>query len=150
MNKTISILVLLAAFSAAPVFATGSGSYLYEIPIADFVHLGDTQPSWNITIHIPQWRLRRSNYVAIEFVGVGVWEGTSSNIIVNGRKYALPTSEPLGLADIAGRGKSVIPIPVGVLTKGKNTIIIESGSINNVDNLYDDFDLANIVLVMSR
>ena len=79
-----------------------------------------------------------------------MWEGTSSNLIVNGREYDLPISEPLGIADIPPRGKTVIPIPVGVLRSGYNTIGIQSGPINNPTNQYDDFVVANIVLVLSH
>lgn len=150
MPKLIPVTVLLIALFAAPVSADHSGSRITEIPIADFVHLGDSQPIWTTTVHIQMGKLRRSTYAAIEFVGVGVWEGTSSNIVINGRKYVLPTSEPMGIADLATRGKSVIAIPIGALRKGKNTIIIESGPINNPTNLYDDFDLADVVLVLSR
>ena len=150
MLKLIPASVLLIALIAAPVQVDGSGARIVEIPIADLVSLGDNQPNWNTTIQIRKGELRRSTYAAIEFVGVGVWEGTSSNIIINGRKYVLPISEPTGIGDLALRGKSVIAIPIGILRKGNNTIVIEAGPINNPTNLYDDFDLANVVLVLSR
>jgi hypothetical protein len=69
---------------------------------------------------------------------------------VNGRSYVLPISEPLGIADIPARGKTVIPIPVGALRSGYNKITIEAGVINDPPNVYDDFDVADIVLVLSR
>jgi len=121
-----------------------------EIFVAERVVLGDNQPVWEATVRIEQGELGRSKYAAVEFVAVGVWEGTSSNLIVNGREYVLPISEPLWIADIPLRGKTVIPIPVGVLRSGDNTIRIESGPINNPTNAYDDFFVANIVLVLSR
>jgi len=123
---------------------------LLEILVADFVRLGDNQPLWEATVRIKQGELRHSRYAAVEFVAVGVWEGTSSNLIVNGREYVLPISEPLWFSDIPLRGKTVIPIPVGVLRSGDNTIRIESGPINDPRNRYDDFFVANIVLVLSR
>lgn len=123
---------------------------LTEILVAELVELGDNQPTWETTVRIKQGKLRRSTYAAVEFVAVGVWEGTSSNLIVNGREYVLPISEPLWWSDIPLRGKTVIPIPVGVLRSGYNTIRIQSGPINNPTNQYDDFVVANIVLVLSH
>ena len=127
------------------------GSFMTEIVVsANFVQLGDNQPTWETTVHIQQDELSRSKYAAVEFVAVNVWEGTSDNLIVNGRKYVLPISEPLSTADIPFRGKTVIPIPVGVLQEGDNTIGFESGPINNPSNLWDDFEVGDIVLVLSH
>ncbi len=112
--------------------------------------LGDNLPFWETTIQIREDQLRGSTYAAVEFVAVNVWEGTSSNIIVNGRKYVLPASEPLDLPDITLRGRTVISIPVGLLRSGDNTIIIEAGPISNQANLYDDFYIADVTLVLSR
>ena len=123
---------------------------LTEILVAEFIELGDNQPDWETTVRIKQCELRRTTYAAVEFVAVNVWEGTSSNLIVNGREYVLPISEPLGVADIPLRGKTVIPIPVGVLQSGDNTISIQSGPINNPENQYDDFVVANIVIVLNH
>lgn len=146
----ISFTILAAPYSLTAA-ADNSGSRLIEIPIADLVQLGDNQPIWETTVRIKQGKLRRSSYAAIELVAVNVWEGASSNLIVNGRSYVLPISEPLGIDDIPARGKTVIPIPVGALRSGENTIRIEAGAIpNSPGNFYDDFDAANIVLVLSR
>jgi hypothetical protein len=127
-----------------------SRNRLIEIPVADYVDLGDNQPVWETTVNIHPCQLRPATYAAVEFVGVNVWEGTSSNLVVNGRSYALPISEPLNVSDIPLRGKSVITIPPGALKPGPNSIRVESGPINNPTNLYDDFVLADIVLVVSR
>jgi hypothetical protein len=128
------------------------GHLLIEIVVsADFIQLGDEQPTWETIVNIQEDELSRSKYAAVEFVAVNVWEGTSDNLIVNGRKYVLPISEPLSTADIPFRGKTVIPIPVGVLQEGDNTIGFESGPINNPPtNLWDDFEVGDIVLVLSH
>ena len=127
------------------------GSLLIEIVVSDnFIHLGDDQPTWETTVHIQQDELSRSRYAAVEFVAVNVWEGTSDNLIVNGRKYVLPISEPLSTADIPFRGKTAIPIPAGALQSGDNTIGFESGPINNPTNQWDDFEVGDIVLVLSH
>lgn len=150
MSRLTSVLILMITMSVVPISATASPSQLCEILVTDFVHLGDSQPVWSTTVRIPNRKLRRSGYAAIEFLGVGVEKEVSSSIIVNGRKYALPVSEELGLADLASLGKSVIPIPIGLLRKGNNTIAIEAALTGHPTNLYDDFDLADIVLVLSR
>jgi hypothetical protein len=133
------------------VLAGSSGLPFEEIVVIDgYQHLGDSMPVWETTIEIREDQLRASTYAALEFVATGVWEGTSSNIIVNARKYVLPISEPLGLSDIALRGKTVISIPVGLLRPGDNTITIESGPINDPTNLFDDFYVSDLTLVLSR
>ena len=129
-------------------------SRLIEIEVhTDFIRLGDEPlgtPIWETTVYISDSQLSSSNYAAIEFIAVHVWDGTSDNLIVNGRVYALPISEPLGEKDIPFRGKTVIPIPVGALHKGENTIGFESGPIDNPTNQWDDFWVGEIVLVLSR
>ena len=141
-------LVMLAANNLA---LAGENPRLTEVFIASYIDLGDfPAPSWETTIHINQGQLSRATYAALEFVAVAVWEGTSDNVIVNGRKYVLPISEPLGNSHIAFRGKTVIPIPVGVLQAGENTIRFESGPINNPTNQWDDFEVADAVLVLSH
>jgi len=129
------------------------GSLLIEIEVStNFIRLGDDPypQTWETTVYIQPDELSRSKYAAVEFVAVNVWEGTSDNLIVNGRKYVLPISEPLGPADIPFRGKTVIPIPVGALQEGDNTIGFESGPINNPANQWDDFWVGDIVLVLSH
>ena len=132
----------------------GSSSRLIEIVVhTDFIVLGDDpwgKPTWETTVYISGSQLSGSNYAAIEFIAVGVWEGTSDNLIVNGRVYVLPISEPLGGKDIPFRGKTVIPIPIGALHIGKNTIGFESGPIDNPTNQWDDFEVGEIVLVLSK
>lgn len=131
-----------------------NGHFLIEIVVSDdFIRLGDEPagtPTWETTVHIRRAELMRSRYAAVEFVAVNVWESTSDNLIVNGRKYALPISEPLWFVDIPFRGKTVIPIPVGVLQSGDNTIGFESGPINSPTNQWDDFWVGDIVLVLSH
>ena len=128
-----------------------SASYMIEIVVlSDFVVLGDMQPSWETTVNINKSELNNIKYAAIEFVAVHVWDGTSDNMVVNGRKYVLPISEPLSSGDIPFRGKTVIPIPVGALQEGNNTIGFESGPINHPTNQWDDFEVGNIVLVLSH
>ena len=129
------------------------GSLLIEIVVStNFILLGDDPypQTWETTVYIQPDELSRSRYAAVEFVAVNVWEGTSDNLIVNGRKYVLPISEPLWTEDIPFRGKTVIPIPVGVLQRGNNTIGFESGPIDNPENLWDDFQVGDIVLVLSQ
>jgi hypothetical protein len=133
--------------------AAGDHKYCRLIEIVastDFIQLGDDQPTWETTVHISRGKLRRYSYAAVEFVAVGVWDGTSSNLIVNDRAYVLPISEPLWTEDIPFRGKTVIPIPVGALHKGYNTIGFESGPIDNPTNQWDDFKVGDIVLVLSK
>ena len=149
LARKLPILLLIGSFLYVPVaFATGT-SRIVDILLVDFVHLGDSQPVWEKSFHLHKWKLRRADYAAIEFVAVGVWEGTSSHITINGRKYVLPVSEPLGLSDIADRGKSVIPIPIGLLRPGRNHVQIDAGVIINTANPYDDFDMKDVTLVLS-
>ena len=132
------------------------GSLLIEIEVlTNFILLGDDPypHTWETIVYIQPDELSHSKYAAVEFVAVHVWEGTSSNLIVNGRKYVLPISEPLWTEDIPFRGKTVIPIPVGALQEGDNTIGFESGPINNPSNPanhWDDFWVGDIVLVLSH
>jgi hypothetical protein len=149
--STFLVIIILVFFLSNNLAAGGSNSRLIEIIVsADFIQLGDGQPTWETTVRIQRGELRRSRYAAVEFVAVGVWEGTSSNLIVNDRAYVLPISEPLWTDDIPSRGKTVIPIPVGVLQKGDNTIGFESGPIDNPTNQWDDFHVGEIVLVLSH
>ena len=128
-----------------------SGSRLTEILVAEYIELGDLQPSWETNVLVREGKLRRSTYAAVEFVAVNVWAGTSSNLIVNDRAYVLPISEPLGASDIPNRGKTVIPIPIGLLHSGYNSIRFEAGPIDpSGENTHDDFIVADAVLVLSR
>lgn len=141
-----------ASADAIRLVLAGIGSLPFEEVdiLVGTQRLGDSLPVWETTIQVREDQLGGATSAAVEFVAVNVWEGASSNIVVNGRKYALPASEPLDLADIALRGKSVIPIPVGLLRSGDNTIVIEAGPIDNAANLYDDFYIADVTLVLSR
>ena len=151
MNRRLTIGFFMVLALATGLAYGGQGQpRLTEIFVTDFVHVGDNQPVWNTSIQIKQGLISRSSYAAIEFVGVGVWAGTSSHLVVNGRRYVLPVSEPLSIRDIELRGKSVIPIPVGILNGGENSISIESGPINNPTNRFDDLYLANVSLVLSH
>ena len=130
-----------------------SPSYLIEMEVlSGFIQIGDYGgPSGETTVTIEKDELKNTKYAAIEFVAVGVWDGTSDNLIVNGRKYSLPVSEPLVTADIPFRGKTVIPIPVGLLQEGDNTIGFEAGPIiNNPTNHWDDFKFGDVVLVLNH
>jgi len=151
MNVTVSSENGQASADAIRLVLAGSSGLPFEeiVILAGPRLLGDSLPVWETTIQIRDDQLRASTYAALEFVAAGVWEGTSSNITVNGRKYVLPISEPLGLADIALRGKTVISIPVGLLRSGDNTIIIESGPIDNPTNFFDDFYIADLTIVLS-
>jgi len=152
MTVTVSSENGQACADAIRLVLAGSSGLPFEeiVVLPGSQRLGDRQPVWETTIQIPEDQLRASTYAAMEFVAVGVWEGTSSNLIVNGRKYVLPASEPLDLPHIALRGKTVISIPIGLLRSGDNTIIIESGPISNATNPFDDFYIADLTIVLSR
>ena len=149
----IFVILTLVFFVSNNLAAGNNGSRLIEIEVyANVIRLGDYPypHTWETIVYIQQGELRRSRYAAVEFVSVNVWGGTSDNLIVNGRRYVLPMSEPSEPADIPFRGKTVIPIPVGALQEGDNTIGFESGPIDNPTNQWDDFWVGDIVLVLSH
>lgn len=146
----ISVLCLGSVFTVDAGEANGTArKQITELLIADHVAMGDYQPFWKTSVQVNRHQLRHATYAALEFVAVHVWEGTSSNLIVNGRDYVLPISEPLNAADLPLRGRSVIPIPVAALREGENVIAIQAGPIDHPTNLFDDFDVASLTLVLN-
>ena len=66
------------------------------------------------------------------------------------QEYNLPEAEKISESRVASVGKTTIPIPVGALKRGRNSIIFEAYFFGPGDNEYDDFAFGEVYLILNQ
>ena len=150
--------MILASVTAASA-ARSDHNRLREILVEmAFHHLGDGVgfPSymvpdaegtfWQTTVWIKQGHLRGVRTAHLEYF---LFDSSINSILINGKPYALPETDATKGNVVSFISKTIMPIPMGLLHRGANTIAFQSNSWLTTGN-FDDFEFGEVVLVLSK
>ena len=149
----VATIVFFAVLLLAPLTAAAKGANkLYEIAVfTGFEYLGDPprSPQAEYNVRISNKKLRKATYAALEFKVANSCCGTK--VAINGREYHIFDTEEEGSiveSDIANLGKVTIPIPVGALNRGDNSVIFKARFFGGTS--YDDFAFGEVYLILNQ
>ena len=124
---------------------------IQEIVVATgFWSLGDPPDNSAFRVEFDVWlskhQVKKAKSAYLEFVATNT---QSSFVEVNGRAYLLPLNTASS-GYLAVLQNTSMVIPLGLLRSGHNLIAFEAGPLlGQPGNLYDDFLLRDVVLVLS-
>jgi len=122
----------------------GIGFSSFVVPDAEGIY-------WEKEFKLSSWQIRRSKTAHLSFYLLDT--GTQyDSVEINGFAIALPSTKDLDKVHVGLVSKTLISIPIGLLRKGPNSIRFEATPLHNPEpgNTHDDFEFADVVLVLSR
>jgi hypothetical protein len=117
----------------------GAGFPTYVVPDAEGVY-------WETTVWLEQRQVRVAATAHSEFY---LFDNEINVIRINGKPYALPDTDATHGVLLPVAGKIILPIPLGLLHKGANTIAFESNPFLPSGGP-DDFEFGDVVLVLNK
>ena len=101
---------------------------------------------WETTVWLRRNQLRKASTAHLELY---LFNNAINSLLINGKEYALPNTDPIVGAMLPSVGKTIISIPIGLLHKRANSIAFQ---VNNFlgSGGADDFEFGDVVLVLSR
>ena len=162
MKFTFAVLVTACLLTGSLTLAGGNQSHhnrMHEIIVETaFHHLGDgagfptyVVPDaeglyWETTVWLQSWQVRGASTAHLEFY---LFDNEVNVILINGKPYALPDTDATHGVQLPVAGKIILPIPLGLLRKGVNTIAFQSNPFLPSGGP-DDFEFGDVVLVLNK
>jgi len=117
----------------------GTGFNDYVVPDTEGIY-------WETTVSLEKNQLEESSTAYLELF---LFNNERNNLLINGRQYALPYTEPVNGLMLPNTGKTIINLPHDLLREGANTIAFQANNYVSPSGL-DDFEFGEVILVLSR